>query len=169
MARTRGSRPLSVLAPFPVWIASGEFNRGQEEALRDGPHEGIERHRMNDQERLKVLLDTLQQLDGLDAERFQRLTAELQRHRNRDGCDEQERLKATLFDAKSYDIDSFERHNNGHHAIRYVAASLNRDTVRAASRIESRMHLCQRHLYGVSREGTSVTWCRTDCAALRRL
>ena len=88
---------------------------------------------MNDQERLKVLLDTLQQLDGLDAERFQRLTAELQRHRNRDGCDEQERLKVTLFDAKSYDIDSFERHNNGRHAIRYVAASLNRDTVRAAA------------------------------------
>jgi lactate dehydrogenase-like 2-hydroxyacid dehydrogenase len=40
---------------------------------------------MNDRERLKVLLDTLQSLDGLDEERFQRLTAELQRHRIRDG------------------------------------------------------------------------------------
>jgi D-lactate dehydrogenase len=87
---------------------------------------------MNDRERLKVLLDTLQQLDGLDEERFQRLTAELQRHRTRDGYDDQGRLKVTLFDAKSYDIDSFDRHNNGRHAIHYVEASLNRDTIRAA-------------------------------------
>jgi D-lactate dehydrogenase len=87
---------------------------------------------MNDRERLKMLLHTLQQLDGLDEEQFQRLNAALQRHRDREGDDDQGRLKVTLFDAKSYDIDSFERHNHDRHAIRYVAASLNQDTVRAA-------------------------------------
>lgn len=87
---------------------------------------------MNDQERLKVLLENLQQLDGLDEERFQRLTAELQRHRNRAGYDEQGRLKVTLFDAKSYDIASFNRRNNDRHALHYVEASLNRDTAHAA-------------------------------------
>ena len=87
---------------------------------------------MNDQERLKVLLEKLQQLDGLDEERFQRLTAELQRHRNRAGYDEQGRLQVTLFDAKSYDIASFNRRNNDRHALHYVEASLNRDTAHAA-------------------------------------
>jgi D-lactate dehydrogenase len=87
---------------------------------------------MNDQERLKLLQGTLQQLNGLDEERFQRLTAALQPPCNRDGYDDQGRLRVTLFDAKSYDMDSFDRHNNGRHAIHYVEASLNRDTVRVA-------------------------------------
>ncbi len=87
---------------------------------------------MNDQERLKVLLDNLQQLDGLDEERFQRLTAELERRRNRAGYDDQGRLKVALFDAKSYDIESFDRSNNDRHALHYVRASLNRDTAHAA-------------------------------------
>jgi len=78
-----------------------------------------------------VFLDILQQLDGLDEERFQRLTAALQCHRNRDGYDDQGRLKVTLFDAKSYDIDSSNRHNNSR-PIHDVETSLNRDTVRAA-------------------------------------
>lgn len=87
---------------------------------------------MNDQERLKVLLDTLQQLDGLDEARFQWLKAALGRARNRLGYDDQGRLNVTLFDAKLYDIDAFDRHNNDRHAIHYVAASLNRDTAHAA-------------------------------------
>jgi D-lactate dehydrogenase len=87
---------------------------------------------MNDQERLKVLLDNLQQLDGLNEVQFQRLTAELQRHGDRAGYDEQGRLKVALFDAKSYDIESFDRSNNGRHAVHYVEASLNRETAHAA-------------------------------------
>ena len=87
---------------------------------------------MNDQERLGVLLDTLQQLEGLDEERFQRLSAELARGRTRAGYDEQGRLNVALFDAQSYDIASFDRCNNGRHALRYIRASLNRDTAYAA-------------------------------------
>jgi D-lactate dehydrogenase len=87
---------------------------------------------MNDQERLQVLLASLQQLDGLDEERFRRLTSELAHHRTTAGYDARGRLNVTLFDAKSYDVESFDRRNNGRHALHYVEASLNRDTVYAA-------------------------------------
>jgi len=87
---------------------------------------------MNDQERLQVLLTSLQQLDGLDEERFRRLTNELAHHRTTAGYDAQGRLNVTLFDAKSYDVESFDRRNNGRHALHYVEASLTRDTVYAA-------------------------------------
>ena len=87
---------------------------------------------MNDQERLKLLQDTLQQLEGLDEAQFQQLTAALQHPYNRTGDDDQGRWKVTLFDAKSYDIDAFDRHNNGRHALHYVETSLNQDTVRIA-------------------------------------
>jgi D-lactate dehydrogenase len=87
---------------------------------------------MNDQQRLAALLDKLKGLDGLDEERFDRLTAELDRGRARLGYDDQGRLKIVLFDAKSYDVESFERRNRGRHAIHYVRAPLNEDTVHAA-------------------------------------
>jgi hypothetical protein len=79
---------------------------------------------MNDQERLGVLLDKLKQLEGLDEERFRRLTAELARGRTTAGYDEQGRLQVVLFDAQSYDIASFDRCNDGRHALHYMRASL---------------------------------------------
>ena len=38
-----------------------------------------------------------------------------------------------FFDAKSYDIESFDLANNGRFALHYVAASLGPDTVYAAA------------------------------------
>ena len=87
---------------------------------------------MNDQERLAAFLDVLRSVDGLDQQRFDRLTAELERVADRAGYDEQGRLKVTLFDAKSYDTRSFEQQNNGRYAIRSTTASLNEATAHAA-------------------------------------
>lgn len=88
---------------------------------------------MNDTERLTALQRQLASLPGLDAERYQRLAAELSRPSARAGCDEQGRLRVALFDAKTYDIESFDRANNGRFALHYVAASLGPDTVFAAT------------------------------------
>jgi D-lactate dehydrogenase len=92
----------------------------------------IERHRMNDQERLGVVLDKLHSLNGLDKDQFQRLIAALDHNRTSVGYDEQGRLKIAFFDAKSYDIESFDRGNHHRHALHYIRAPLNRDTVYAA-------------------------------------
>jgi D-lactate dehydrogenase len=86
---------------------------------------------MNDQERLSALLDKLRSLEGLDEERFRRLTIELARSPTKWGYDDQGRLKVAFFDAKSYECESFDRSNNGRYAIRYVEALLNEDTARA--------------------------------------
>jgi D-lactate dehydrogenase len=86
---------------------------------------------MNDRERLSALLEKLESLDGLDEERFRRLSAEIDRGPARWGYDDQGRLKVALFDAKSYDIESFDGRSNGRFAIRYVQALLNEDTARA--------------------------------------
>ena len=63
---------------------------------------------MNDQERLAAFLDKIKSVDGLDERRFQRLSAELDRPASRAGYDDQGRLKVALFDAKSYDMASFD-------------------------------------------------------------
>ena len=87
---------------------------------------------MNDRERLEGLVDRIRSLEGLDEERFQRLTAELDRPEGRFGYDEGGRLKLALFDAKSYDIESFEGRNDGRFAIDPIEASLNEATAPAA-------------------------------------
>ncbi len=87
---------------------------------------------MNDQDRLRAFLDKINSVDGLDEQRFQRLSAELDRPANRAGYDDQGRLKIAVFDAKSYDIQSFDRQNNGRYALHPIRASLNVDTAYAA-------------------------------------
>jgi D-lactate dehydrogenase len=87
---------------------------------------------VNDRERLGALLDQLKALDGLDEERFQRLSAELGRPAGRAGHDEQGRLRVALFDAKSYDVQSFERSNAGRYAVQPFQASLDAETAPAA-------------------------------------
>ena len=64
---------------------------------------------MNDQERLAAFMDKIKSLDGLNEQRFKRLSAELERVATRAGYDEQGRVKVALFDAKSYDIQSFDQ------------------------------------------------------------
>ncbi len=87
---------------------------------------------MNDEERLVAFLDRLKSVDGLDEQCFQRLSAELERVNHQVGYDDHGRLKLAVFDAKSYDIKSFEERNNGRHAIQPVKASLTENTARAA-------------------------------------
>ena len=88
---------------------------------------------MNDQERMTAFRERLSRVEGLDERRFERLIMELDRARIRAGYDDQGRLKVAMFDAKSYDIDSFQRRNNGRVAIHAIQASLNEDTVPAAA------------------------------------
>ena len=87
---------------------------------------------MNDQARLAAFLEKIKSVDGLDEQRFRRLSAELDRAANSAGYDDQGRLKVAMFDAKSYDIQSFERQNHDRYAILPIAASLNEHTVQAA-------------------------------------
>jgi D-lactate dehydrogenase len=88
---------------------------------------------MNDQERMSAFKERLNRVEGLDESRFERLIQELDRASSRTGYDDQGRLKVAMFDAKSYDIESFQRHNNGRFAIHAIQASLNEDTVPAAA------------------------------------
>ena len=76
--------------------------------------------------------ERLLQLEGLDKRCFQRLMVELDRVSDREGYDDQGRLRCAMFDAKPYDIESFERHNQGRFAIHPIQAALNNDTVPAA-------------------------------------
>jgi D-lactate dehydrogenase len=87
---------------------------------------------MNDEQRLAEVRNRLENLEGLDEERFQRITAELTRIPNRHGYDDQGRLKIAFFDAQSYDIESFDRQNGDRYAIRYVRQALGPNTVYAA-------------------------------------
>jgi len=87
---------------------------------------------MNDRERLTVFLDKIKSLDGLDEQRFQRLSTELDRAANRAGYDDQGRLEVAMFDAKSYDIQAFEKRNSGRYAIHPIGTSLNKRTVQSA-------------------------------------
>ncbi len=88
---------------------------------------------MNDQERLKVFLDSLSSVEGLGQSRFDRLIAELQRSDSAAGYDENGRLRVAMFDARSYDIQSFARSNNGRFSIHPIETALSRDTVHAAT------------------------------------
>ena len=87
---------------------------------------------MNDQERMAAFMHRLNGVDGLDEGRFERLVLELERTNSKAGCDDQGRLKVAMFDAKSYDVESFERHNDARFAIHTIHASLSPDTVHAA-------------------------------------
>jgi D-lactate dehydrogenase len=87
---------------------------------------------MNDQERLAAFLRKLESIDGLDDQRFQRLSAELDRAATSEGYDDRQRLKVALFDAKSYDVQSFQQRNNDRYAVHPIEVALNQHTVRAA-------------------------------------
>ncbi len=87
---------------------------------------------MNDRERKAEFLKKLDGVDGLDERRFRQLMSELERVNNRLGYDDQGRLKVAMFDAKSYDIESFQQRNQGRFAIHPIQASLTADTATAA-------------------------------------
>ncbi|WP_145284695.1 2-hydroxyacid dehydrogenase [Pirellulimonas nuda] len=87
---------------------------------------------MNDQQRMTTFREQLQQTDGLDERRFARLMQALDRDGKPAGYDERGRLRVAMYDAKSYDIASFEQQNQGRLAIRPIEASLGESTVDAA-------------------------------------
>ncbi len=87
---------------------------------------------MNDQERLAAFLDRARSVDGLDERRFKRLMAELAKPAAGRGYDDQGRLKIAMFDAKSYDVEAFDRRNDGRYAIQPIEVMLDHTTVRAA-------------------------------------
>ncbi len=87
---------------------------------------------MNDAERLAALSERLKSLNGLDEDTFGRLSTALEPAEQRFGYDERGRLKVAFFDAKAYDIESFDKSNADRYAIQYLSASLNRDTAVAA-------------------------------------
>ncbi len=88
---------------------------------------------MDDRQRLDSFLETASSVKGLDPRRYERLLAELQRPSVADGHDEAGRLKIAMFDARSYDLRSFERSNRDRFAIHAVTAALNPDTAHAAA------------------------------------
>lgn len=88
---------------------------------------------MNDQERLEDFLDRMKKRSGLDPSQYRRLLAELESAETAPGFDERGRFKLAMFDAKSYDLESFERHNTHRLSIHPIAARLDLDTVHAAA------------------------------------
>ena len=88
---------------------------------------------MNDQERLAEIREKLSAIEGLDELRYERLAAALNLEQSRDGYDDKGRFKIVMYDAKSYDVESFERSNRGLWDIKYLSASLNEDTAPAAT------------------------------------
>ena len=87
---------------------------------------------MNDAERLVALRDQLESLEGLDEDTFAQVSIALERKKRRFGYDAEGRLKVVFFDAQSYDTESFDRSNKERFALRYISASLDRDTAAAA-------------------------------------
>lgn len=87
---------------------------------------------MNDAERLASFLETLKSLQGLDEKTLRRFTTALEKRTRQFGYDAQGRLKVALFDARSYDIESFDRTNAERYALKYIPAPLNPDTASVA-------------------------------------
>lgn len=87
---------------------------------------------MNDAERLARLTEQLKALDGLDEETFDRVSTALERRQSRFGYDAQGHLRVAFFDAKTYDIASFDKLNADRYRLRYISACLDRDTAMAA-------------------------------------
>ncbi|MGF1581812.1 MAG: 2-hydroxyacid dehydrogenase [Gemmataceae bacterium] len=86
---------------------------------------------MNDQERMAHFLEKVKSVNGLSENLFRRLNQELERAEPKFGYDEQGRLRIALFDAQSYDRDSFDRCNQGRFSIHYISAALNTNTAAA--------------------------------------
>ena len=87
---------------------------------------------MKDSDRLVALTDRLKDLDGLDKGTFDQIVTALDRRQSRFGYDQQGRLKVAFFDARPYDIASFDKANRDRYALHYISASLDRATAVAA-------------------------------------
>lgn len=87
---------------------------------------------MNDAERLKALLETLQKQSGLDAETYASIKRKLKRASQPPGLDEQGKTKVVFYDAKSYDMASFERQNSEQFNFKALDCALDSHTAELA-------------------------------------
>ena len=87
---------------------------------------------MDNKERLSSFIEQVTSLGELDEATYLRLQRELDRSHKQFGHDSDGRLKIAMFDAKTFDIKSFDARNRERFAIHFVPAPLNRDTVAAA-------------------------------------
>ncbi len=83
---------------------------------------------MDNRARLAALLDRLGALEGIGEDLYRRIAGELDRVPGEFGYDEKGRLDVAFFDARSYDIESFDGCNRERFALRYLPAALSRET-----------------------------------------
>ncbi len=86
---------------------------------------------MDDRERLATLRARLEDLEGLDEALYQRVCRELDRAARKFGHDERGRLRVAFFDARAYDIESFDALNQDRFDLHYLSAPLTLDTAAA--------------------------------------
>lgn len=79
---------------------------------------------MSNKTRLANLVDKITAMGGLDSSTYDRLMHELDRKIKPIGYDDQGRLKVAMFDAKSYDLTSFEKENNNRFNVIPISAGL---------------------------------------------
>ncbi len=87
---------------------------------------------MNDAQRREAFIERLQQLEGLNNPLYLQLQRVLDTSQTRFGYDVDGKLRIALFDAQSYDLESFERWNEGRFAIQPFRTSLDADSVAMA-------------------------------------
>lgn len=83
---------------------------------------------MKNKTRLNQLISRLQNLDSVDAEVLKRLEILLDDQKRRAGQVSDTRLKIAMFDAKSYDLDSFNRENSQQYSIHPLDCALDEHT-----------------------------------------
>lgn len=88
---------------------------------------------MNKQQRLKQLVEKMQQLNGISDDKYQEIAKLLASKEKINGFDASGRLNIALFDAKSYDIESFERINEERFRLIPIATKLDENSVMAAN------------------------------------
>lgn len=88
---------------------------------------------MQDQARLRSLIERLQLLPGLDVRTYDRLQWELDQAGAAVAADQSGQVRVTVFDAKARDVKFLDAANTGCCVFHYVRAALSRDTAPAAA------------------------------------
>ncbi len=87
---------------------------------------------MDDRERQAALLGKLGALDGVGEDLFRRVNRQLDRAGREFGYDAKGRLQVAFFDARSYDVESFDARNQDRFKLQYLSAPLSLDTAASA-------------------------------------
>lgn len=87
---------------------------------------------MDDQHRLQKFYEALNETRGLDVSLYDRLMEMIGQTNRSDGHDEQGRLKIAMFDAKKYDMESFQQENADRFDIHPLEFSLSLKTATSA-------------------------------------